>query len=786
MSIVGALTMGIAGVVPFAVSAAVSAVAAVAAFSRRKRVAAALAFASIPLSHALWTALNVAELAAPSIEGKMFFDGLQWWPGIGVAVGSLWFATSYAGQSPRRVAWWLLLLIPMPALIVEVAAPRWVHPDAYLRYDLPLVTLDYRLCWVDWALTTYGLLPIAAASALLVRCVVREHAAQLRQMLFVFVGLVLPPMAAMVALAFRVRVLGQRDPTPLVFGIADLIVAYGLFRTRLFDLAPLARDTLVAGLSDAIVVCDGTGRIVDANPALERHLGIKPGDAIGKSAAQTFARWPVLIDACTGKCGRCELEVVIPRDGEVDVGGGSPRFLDVEVTALRDRRGHNLGRALVLRDVTDHQRALRDRARETEGALRDTQQRFHAIIDHTFELIGLLDPQGHLLIANRTALDFAGLDDRSAHALSSRPIWETPWWSQSDASPERLRAAVAAAAQGTFVRFEATQLHRSGERRSIDFSLKPVRATRGDGHDATGADRGGRADAETTLGPVVLLIAEGRDVTELRRAERENAALEDRLHRARRLEAIGRLAGGVAHDFNNLITAILGSVEVIRQSRQYADEPDGALEVIEHAAQSAARLTHRLLAFGRRQVHTPQIVDPAAYLADMRPLLARTLGDNIVLTTSADPGIWPVRIDVVQLEQVFLNLAANARDAMPNGGRLTVAAENVVIKPPDSGDGGARPAANMVTASFVQLRFTDTGIGMTAAVLERIFEPFYTTKDATKGTGLGLAAVYGIIRQSGGYIEARSKPGKGSELRLLLPRADNEARDFMPSAAAEP
>src|SRR5258708_4862454 len=130
--------MGIVGIVPFAVSAAVSAVAAITAFSRRKRVAAALAFASIPLSHAVWTALNVGELLAPTIEGKMSLDGLQWTPGIGVAVGSLWFATAYAGQPPRRLTWWLLLLIPAPGLIIEVVAPLWVHPDAHLRYDLPL------------------------------------------------------------------------------------------------------------------------------------------------------------------------------------------------------------------------------------------------------------------------------------------------------------------------------------------------------------------------------------------------------------------------------------------------------------------------------------------------------------------------------------------------------------------------------------------------------------------------------------------------------------------------
>ncbi len=223
---------------------------------------------------------------------------------------------------------------------------------------------------------------------------------------------------------------------------------------------------------------------------------------------------------------------------------------------------------------------------------------------------------------------------------------------------------------------------------------------------------------------------------------------------------------------------------MIRQTLPTAHDPDGALEVIEHAAQSAAELTHRLLAFGRRQVHKPELVDPAAYLADVRPLLARILGDRVELVTKTDPGIWPVRFDVAQLEQVFLNLAANARDAMPNGGRFTLAAENVVAKPPDTGDGNGADA-DMAAAAYVQFRFADTGIGMSPVVLERIFEPFYTTKDAGKGTGLGLAAVYGIVRQSGGYIEARSKLGHGSELRLLLPRAD-EMSDFRPSAAIEP
>ncbi len=398
------------------------------------------------------------------------------------------------------------------------------------------------------------------------------------------------------------------------------------------------------------------------------------------------------------------------------------------------------------------------------------------------------------MLANRTSVDFAGLDDTAAAAILGQPFWNTPWWAGPEAQRERLRAAVGAAARGTFVRFEAIHLNAAGDPRSIDFSLKPVRAGSGtgggeNGYSATNGNGNGNG-ATNGNGEVLFLIAEGRDVTELRHVERENVALEERLYRARRLESIGRLAGGVAHDFNNLITAILGSIEVVRQVRPGSDESAEALDVIDHAAQSAAQLTQRLTAFGRRQTRAPEVIDPAAYLDRVEPLLGRVLGEGIALELRAEPGIWPVRLDVTQLEQVFLNLAANARDAMPRGGKLTISAQNVVIESGDAaaaGDTSSSGAAEAIASSYVQLRFIDTGLGMSPSVLERIFEPFYTTKEVGKGTGLGLAAVYGIVRQNGGYIEARSTPGQGSELRLLLPRADDaSASVFMPSEADAP
>jgi PAS domain S-box-containing protein len=734
------MTGTVLGVAPFVVSALISAATAALAFSRRHNVGAARSFAVVPLSHAVWTSLNVAEVLAPSLQAKLVLDAVQWLPGLGVAAGSLWFAYDYAGEPARRGVWWALLALPLPAIAVAVAVPGWVHRGAAIRATSSLPTLEYPFHWLDWLLTVYGLGLIFAACALVCRRLMRGNGAQARQTLCVLVGLALPPIATLVALAFGVRLLGQMDPTPVVFGVADLLVAFGLFSTRLFDLAPVARDALVTALSDAIVVCDHAGRVADVNRALSDWLGL-PDDLVGRPAAEAFAAWPALAEVCAGTRGRGELE--LPR-------AGGTRFVDLAATALHDRRGVEMGRAVMLRDVTDRVRAQRALALGTERALHDSQQRFRAIIDHAFELIGLLDREGRVLVANRTALDFAGIDEVGAAALVGQPIWDTPWWRHSEALRDRLRAAVRAAAEGHFVRFEATHLaSKKREPRYFDFSLKAVR---GEG------------------GEVVLLIAEGRDVTELRRAEHENAALEERLQQARRLDSVGRLAGGVAHDFNNLLTAILGSVEVARLAAPVDDKVAAALEVIEHAAQSAAQLTRQLLAFGRRQTVIPRVVEAGALIAGVQPLLARILGDRIVLETRTAADTWPILADAGQMEQVLINLTANARDAMPDGGTLTIAAENVVLDSPRTFlDMHAAPAG------YVQISIGDTGTGMKEPVLERIFEPFYTTKDLGKGTGLGLAVVYGIVRQSGGYIEASSTPGAGTLFRLLFPRADQPA-----------
>jgi len=262
-----------------------------------------------------------------------------------------------------------------------------------------------------------------------------------------------------------------------------------------------------------------------------------------------------------------------------------------------------------------------------------------------------------------------------------------------------------------------------------------------------------------------------RDVSERHRAEAERAALETRLRQSQKMEAVGRLAGGVAHDFNNLLTAITGSLALALRDVAPDNRAHRWLRETDKAAWRAASLTHQLLAFSRQQVIAPRVVDLRAVVEGAGSMLARMIGEDVRLDVRVADEPCLVEVDQGQLEQVLLNLAANARDAMPHGG--TIAIE--VARGHDTASGGRGPS--------VVLSVTDTGHGMSEAVQAHIFEPFFTTKAAGSGTGLGLAMVYGAVEQNGGSIEVVSRPGRGSTFRIRLPetRGPKAARHTPPA-----
>jgi PAS domain S-box-containing protein len=291
-------------------------------------------------------------------------------------------------------------------------------------------------------------------------------------------------------------------------------------------------------------------------------------------------------------------------------------------------------------------------------------------------------------------------------------------------------------------RVEMTAMRRDGSRFPIELSVS-------------------RVERQSRL----LFTAWIRDLTERRAAEAALRFSEAQLRQAQKMEAVGRLAGGVAHDFNNVLTAIFGYADLLLDGLPVEDRRREDVEEIKRAANRAAALTRQLLAFSRKQVMQPRRLSLNETIDSIRKLLAKLVGDDIELHVELDPDLGRVLADPGQLEQVLMNLAANARDAMPEGGRLTMRTANVELQPEDiTGLAGIRPG------KFVQLVVSDTGHGVPEDVRPHVFEPFFTTKPQGEGTGLGLATVYGIVKQSGGWIYLDETPGPGASFRIYLPR----------------
>jgi PAS domain S-box-containing protein len=242
----------------------------------------------------------------------------------------------------------------------------------------------------------------------------------------------------------------------------------------------------------------------------------------------------------------------------------------------------------------------------------------------------------------------------------------------------------------------------------------------------------------------------------------ERKQLEQNLLHASKLEAVGRLTGGIAHDFNNMLSVVIGNLDLMQKSLKGNERAQKRVKMALDGAQRCADLTHRLLAFSRRQPLQSATIDVSALMPGLLELMRRTLGENVRVKLAGSDGIWPIKVDQTQLEAALVNLAVNARDAMPTGGELKIELEN-------------RVAENLANpGEYVVISVADTGSGMPSHVLERVFEPFFTTKEAGKGTGLGLSMVYGFVQQSGGHIEVDSLPEKGTTIRLFLPRAHGE------------
>ena len=275
------------------------------------------------------------------------------------------------------------------------------------------------------------------------------------------------------------------------------------------------------------------------------------------------------------------------------------------------------------------------------------------------------------------------------------------------------------------------------------------------------------APLRDAAGQITGIVALAADMTARRQTEQALRDSEAQLRQAQKMEAVGRLAGGIAHDFNNLLTVIMGRSQ-LQLMRLSSDDPlRRDLNLIEQTSRRASVLTRQLLAFSRKQVLQPEVLDLNALVEGLAPMLRRVIGEDVDTVIVPGSELGTVVADPGQLEQVIMNLAVNARDAMPDGGRLVIETANVVLD-----DAFAQTHAGAHRGPFVMLSVLDTGVGMTPEVRAHVFEPFFTTKESGKGTGLGLATVYGIVKQHDGYIALESEPGQGAVFSVYLPRSD--------------
>jgi two-component system cell cycle sensor histidine kinase/response regulator CckA len=502
------------------------------------------------------------------------------------------------------------------------------------------------------------------------------------------------------------------------------------------SLGSAADDRRVAALiefgGDVITLHHLDGTVFYAAPSLAHILGHEIEEWLGRRLGE-------LVHEEDREAASGQLEAMRATPGVPQVArfrlrhkSGAWRWMEATGTNLLD---DPTVRGLVLNqhDITER--------RAAEEALRQSERRFRALVENSEDSIQLATARGTLLYVSPSTEKLFG---RPADEIVGRSVFELVHGEERDRLTEQWQ-------------------------RCLDHPRVPVRGEfrlprgEGVGERYIEAVRVNQLD-EPGLRAVVTLC---REITERRR-------LETRIHQTQRLEAIGRLAGGIAHDFNNILSAIHGFGSIVHGELPDRDPLRGDVQEILKAVDRASTLTRQLLAFGRRQVLQPKVIEVSAYVRDLDRMLHRIVGEDVEIVLRLDETGVTAKADPGQLEQVLINLVVNARDAMPTGGRLTIETANVMVRPGQS--------TELPPGLYALVTVGDTGVGMSKSVMDHVFEPFFTTKESGQGSGLGLATVFGIVKQSGGHILIDSEPGQGSRFRVYFPAtAERPGRTAVPT-----
>jgi two-component system, cell cycle sensor histidine kinase and response regulator CckA len=509
--------------------------------------------------------------------------------------------------------------------------------------------------------------------------------------------------------------------------ILALGLAVGLWLGRRSAAAPgsgTLAQPLAALLEDAPVGCyaaDPAGRVYYMNSTLQLWLGLQPEDL----QARRVRLHDLAVEPPEGAQPHSFFVEPGKDRGEIALKdtAGRPVMAFLQQTLSARRIGAGPAALGVVHNLTQ--------AREFEAAMRRFEQRFQRFFEQAPLGVALVDPAGHIEVTNEAFRDMVGPE---SEALKDGQLYDLIAEPDRQAVREKL-AAVARDADGADQPLDIL-LAGAGKRSATLYAVRRE------------AEGGGPA------GLILQLI----DTTERRKLERQFA-------QSQKMQAVGQLAGGIAHDFNNLLTAMIGFCDLLLLRHRAGDQSFADIMQIKQNANRAANLVRQLLAFSRQQTLIPRVLDVTDVLAELSHLLRRLIGANIELQMVHGRDLYPVKVDHGQLEQVIINLAVNARDAMPEGGRLTIRTTNVTNPGQTVRGGEVMPAGD-----YVRIEVQDSGTGIPVNVIEHIFEPFFSTKEVGAGTGLGLATVYGIVKQTGGFIFVESRVGEGSSFSIYLPR----------------
>ncbi len=478
--------------------------------------------------------------------------------------------------------------------------------------------------------------------------------------------------------------------------------------------------------SDAVALFDADWRVVFSSASTERVLGFQPNELVGRAAFEFVHPEDQLLVHQRFQEVLQHPHTTVTVRSRVKTKAGAWRVLEGQVTNLL--LDPNV-KAIVnnFRDITEKL--------QVDEALRGSEERFvKAFESSPLPIIITTRPDSRYLDVNDAALELSGY---SREEVIGRTVDELNLW----AEPEDQNKFIQILKESGAVKGLQTTLRtRQGEIRQVELFADLIE-----------------------LGGSSCVLAIARDIT-------ESLKMEAQFRQAQKMEAVGRLAGGVAHDFNNMLAVIVGYIQLLQDRLDPADAGQRHIEQIRKACERAAGLNRQLLAFSRKQVVQPRILNLNAVVNNLSKMLLRMIGEDITLSMVPGAPLGSVKADLGQIEQVLMNLAINARDAMPHGGKIVIETANVELE-----EDHAQHQPTVIPGSYVMLSVRDTGTGMDDPTMARIFEPFFTTKGPGKGTGLGLSMVYGIVKQSNGYIWVTSQPGEGASFKLYFPRVNEAA-----------